>query len=91
MPESRVRPIQTRVVTIKGHDYIEFGVRVPRQAIETSGVKITIEIADIGAGHPNTYQMTIRNYREAQGTTAHDRRLPRRSPHNGETCVRPQG
>lgn len=38
MPELRVRPVQTRVVTRKGHDYIEFGVRVPRQAVEASAL-----------------------------------------------------
>lgn len=38
MPEQLVRPVQTRVVTRKGHDYIEFGVRVPRQAVEASAL-----------------------------------------------------
>jgi len=38
VPELRVRPVQTRVVTRKGHDYIEFGVRVPRQAVEASAL-----------------------------------------------------
>lgn len=38
MTELLVRPVQTRVVTKKGHDYIEFGVRVPRQAVEASAL-----------------------------------------------------
>ncbi|HCW08934.1 MAG TPA: serine dehydratase [Cytophagales bacterium] len=34
------------------------------QAIDAAGIKITIDIHPIGATHPNTYQLTIKNDRE---------------------------
>ena len=38
--------------------------------IETAGIKIEIEILDIGAMHPNTYQLTLNNQLECHRLTA---------------------
>lgn len=40
------------------------------QAVEEAGIKITIEIHPIGATHPNTYKLTLKNKREAHTLTA---------------------
>jgi L-serine dehydratase len=38
--------------------------------IDTAGIKIEIEILDIGATHPNTYQLTLNNQQECHRLTA---------------------
>ncbi|MBK7434322.1 MAG: L-serine ammonia-lyase, iron-sulfur-dependent, subunit alpha [Chitinophagaceae bacterium] len=38
--------------------------------IVTSGIAVTIKIADIGAEHPNTYKLTMRNEKETRHLTA---------------------
>jgi L-serine dehydratase len=40
------------------------------QAVDEAGLKITIEIHPIGATHPNTYKLTLRNKRETHTLTA---------------------
>lgn len=40
------------------------------QAIEKAGIKINIEIHPIGATHPNTYKLTLRNKKEIRELTA---------------------
>lgn len=40
------------------------------QFIEKAGIHISITIADIGATHPNTYQVTLQNSRETHQLTA---------------------
>jgi L-serine dehydratase len=40
------------------------------QAIEEAGIKITIDIHPIGAKHPNTYKITLKNSKEARMLTA---------------------
>lgn len=39
-------------------------------AIDAAGIKVNIEIHPIGATHPNTYQITLRNDREVRKMTA---------------------
>ncbi len=41
-----------------------------KQAIEQAGIKIKIDILDIGAEHPNTYQITLKNKNETRLLTA---------------------
>jgi L-serine dehydratase len=41
-----------------------------RRAIQEAGIKVTIEIAPIGADHPSTYKMTVANFRETHTLTA---------------------
>lgn len=40
------------------------------QYVEKAGIHISITIADIGATHPNTYQVTLQNSRETHQLTA---------------------
>jgi L-serine dehydratase len=40
------------------------------QAIQEAGIRVTIEIAEYGAEHPNTYKMTLRNATEQREMTA---------------------
>jgi L-serine dehydratase len=40
------------------------------QAIEEAGIKINIEIHPIGATHPNTYKITLKNPKETRAVTA---------------------
>ncbi len=40
------------------------------QAIDEAGIKITIDIHPIGATHPNTYKITLKNKRETRAMTA---------------------
>ncbi len=40
------------------------------QAIQAARIDVTIEIRDIGAGHPNTYQLTLKNAAETHRMTA---------------------
>lgn len=40
------------------------------QAIDAAGIKVNIEIHPIGATHPNTYQITLRNDSESRRMTA---------------------
>jgi L-serine dehydratase len=40
------------------------------QAIEEAGIKIKIEIHPIGATHPNTYKLTLKNKKEVRELTA---------------------
>ncbi len=39
-------------------------------ALRESGIRMKIEIADIGAQHPNTYKITLRNSKEERTVTA---------------------
>jgi L-serine dehydratase len=43
---------------------------VSEQFIEKAGIHIRIDIANIAAAHPNTYQVTLRNCRETHQLTA---------------------
>jgi L-serine dehydratase len=49
-----------------------FDERLPdyQQAVDAAGVKIKIEIHPIGANHPNTYKITLKNDREVRTLTA---------------------
>lgn len=40
------------------------------QAVEEAGIKITIEIHPIGATHPNTYKITLKNDKETRSVIA---------------------
>lgn len=40
------------------------------QAIEEAGIKVNIEIHPIGATHPNTYKITLKNENESRALTA---------------------
>jgi len=40
------------------------------QAIDEAGIKITIDIHPIGATHPNTYKITLKNSKETRRVTA---------------------
>lgn len=40
------------------------------QAVDAAGIRITIDIRPIGATHPNTYQITLRNDRETHKVIA---------------------
>jgi L-serine dehydratase len=40
------------------------------QAIQDAGIRVKIEIKDLGAGHPNTYKLTLRNVAEQHTLTA---------------------
>ena len=40
------------------------------QAIEEAGIKVKIEIHPIGATHPNTYKITLKNKKETRMVTA---------------------
>lgn len=46
--------------------------RLPRylQEIDEAGIKITIDIHPIGATHPNTYKLTLKNDKETRTVTA---------------------
>jgi L-serine dehydratase len=46
--------------------------RLPQylQAIDEAGIKITIDIHPIGATHPNTYKITLKNKKETHALTA---------------------
>jgi L-serine dehydratase len=39
-------------------------------AIQAAGIKATLQIVDIGASHPNTYQLTLKNATETHRLTA---------------------
>ncbi len=49
-----------------------FDERLPQaeKLIETAGIKIDIEIVDIGAKHPNTYKLTLNSQHESHRLTA---------------------
>ena len=49
-----------------------FDDRLPNylQAIDAAGIKITIDIHPIGATHPNTYKITLKNNNETKTLTA---------------------
>ena len=40
------------------------------QAVDEAGIKITIDIHPIGATHPNTYKLTLKNSKETHTLTA---------------------
>lgn len=40
------------------------------KAVDAAGIKVEIEILDIGAKHPNTYRITLNNLRESHRLTA---------------------
>ena len=40
------------------------------QAIREAGIAVEMRVADLGAAHPNTYQLTLRNAKEAHRMTA---------------------
>ncbi|MEQ9591063.1 MAG: L-serine ammonia-lyase, iron-sulfur-dependent, subunit alpha [Cyclobacteriaceae bacterium] len=40
------------------------------QGLEENGIKVKIDIHDIGAKHPNTYQITLKNKKETRQVTA---------------------
>ena len=40
------------------------------RAIQEAGIKVNIEISDIGAKHPNTYKLTLKNAQEMHRVTA---------------------
>lgn len=49
-----------------------FDDRLPdsAQAIQEAGIKVIIDIVDIGASHPNTYKITLKNDRETRQVIA---------------------